>query len=706
MEKKDFIAIIGLLVLVVIFFLPAATLKEVFITGDVIGSDIWDFNFPARTYYAQSIKTGKLPLWSPRLFCGYPLLAEGQIGAFYPPNLLLNLLLPAAAAYTYSTLLVFFMAAFFTYLYARSLKLGLMAAVVAATIFAFSGFMLTHLKHLSLITAAAWLPLNFFLVEAIFKHNKINVILRFFLFLALAVALQLFAGHINLTFIVLAATTCYFIFKLFSGNKSRGLYLFLFSLALLLGIALTAIQLLPTYELVQFSGRAGMGTAEWSQPEPFRFADFITLVKPFNFGNPATATYDRLANGTFWEKCAYVGIIPLWLIAIAIFRKYDENYVVFFTIILVAAIILALMPVVPGYSLLFRFPGRFLILFEFAAAILAGFALNLLKGKKGLILFFLLFTLIVADLYFFNSRTNATYPAEEWLKEPESVKFLKKDDWTFRLYSFRHDRSWQAINKSLARGWLGNAAAYKIHQEILPPNASLLYGLNDCFGYSPLEPRRQKILFYGFYRDDLFNPNWVKMLGMFNVKYLLSHQSLKDKNLKLVKEIRHKYNFPTSKIYRNKTFLPRAFVVPGARYLSKGEEIVKTIWSAGFDPRAYVILEEEINWGSKQIKNVKLKIKNYEPEKVEIGVSISDRGFLVMSDSYYPGWKVLVDGKEKRILRANYVMRAVALDKGKHLVEFVYQPESFLLGCKISGIALVLLLSGLWINRRWVEVET
>jgi uncharacterized membrane protein YfhO len=53
---------------------------------------------------------------------------------------------------------------------------------------------------------------------------------------------------------------------------------------------------------------------------------------------------------------------------------------------------------------------------------------------------------------------------------------------------------------------------------------------------------------------------------------------------------------------------------------------------------------------------------------------------LVLSDTYYPGWKAFVDGKETKIYRADYAFRAIPLNAGTHRVEFTYDPISFKLG--------------------------
>lgn len=65
-------------------------------------------------------------------------------------------------------------------------------------------------------------------------------------------------------------------------------------------------------------------------------------------------------------------------------------------------------------------------------------------------------------------------------------------------------------------------------------------------------------------------------------------------------------------------------------------------------------------------------------------------GYLVLLDSFYPGWRAYVDGREVEILQANYAFRAVEVQAGKHEVEFRYRPWTFYFGLVVSCLALIL----------------
>ena len=136
-----------------------------------------------------------------------------------------------------------------------------------------------------------------------------------------------------------------------------------------------------------------------------------------------------------------------------------------------------------------------------------------------------------------------------------------------------------------------------------------------------------------------------------------------------------------------------------------------------FDPRKEVLLEETppsltlpspsqrlfraggIEGGEKGGGEV--EIISEKNNRLQLRVSSKENRLLVLSDTYYPGWKALVDGSPQKIYRANYAFRAVPLVAGTHQVEFIYNPMSFKLG---AGVTLLGILGsvgiGLFLRRK------
>jgi hypothetical protein len=78
------------------------------------------------------------------------------------------------------------------------------------------------------------------------------------------------------------------------------------------------------------------------------------------------------------------------------------------------------------------------------------------------------------------------------------------------------------------------------------------------------------------------------------------------------------------------------------------------------------------------------RILAYEPERVVVEVWAEEPSFLILSDAFYPGWEAAVDGRPAPILRANILLRAVAVPAGGHTVEFSYRCRPLEAGLRLS----------------------
>ena len=148
------------------------------------------------------------------------------------------------------------------------------------------------------------------------------------------------------------------------------------------------------------------------------------------------------------------------------------------------------------------------------------------------------------------------------------------------------------------------------------------------------------------------------------------------------------YETGAVRVYENASALPRSFVVHSA-ILESNPDPSELFRPGAFDPSQTVILEEAFDIsrlsGSGEAT---VEFTDYTPMKVTIHASLTSPGFLILNDTYYPGWRALVDGEERKIYRANYLFRAVYLFPGDHTIEFVYRPLSLYCGLAISLLTL------------------
>jgi hypothetical protein len=145
-------------------------------------------------------------------------------------------------------------------------------------------------------------------------------------------------------------------------------------------------------------------------------------------------------------------------------------------------------------------------------------------------------------------------------------------------------------------------------------------------------------------------------------------------------------------VMESKTVLPRAFMAYKWE-VSSGKAILDKLLDPNYPIGEKIILEENVGKEESLVKGIgNVKYLSYGLQNSLIEVNTNKAGFLFVSDAWFPGWKAFVDGKETKIYRADYVFRAVAVPVGKHIVKFSYFPESFSLGLKISGLALMIFI--------------
>ncbi|MFH1562531.1 MAG: YfhO family protein [Nitrospirota bacterium] len=741
LSRIDLLAGAGLLGLALIYFFKAATLQGIFITGDLTTSDLTNLNYPVRHFLGQCLKIGIPPLWTPDIYSGFPVFAESEMGGFYPPNLLLFFALPAYIAYNYSVILNFFLTALFFFLYARSINLSSFASFIGGFSFAFCGFFVTHLKHTNMVYAACWLPLLFFLAEMFFKNrNFIYPVLC-----GLVFGIQILAGHFQMAYYSILATSIYLIFRFGSSvlistkgkdiisrfkeaDLKKPALKFLGGLLIIyaIGAGLSAVQVLPTKEFTGLATRAGGVAFSDATAWPYHPKNLITFIFPYWFGDYAKGEYVGTIEGErvlFWENCGYVGIFTLLLAFLGIivfFLKTGE--VRFFTILGIFSILLTLGKYTPLYEFLwnylpglkfFRFPNRFLLLVSFCLCILAGFGIRFILSQiKNIstkrMTMVIIAMVIICDLFKFGFYHNPTVKPDVWLAKPKTVEFLEKDKSLYRVYNFACDESWQMVYSS-SKGWKGNLNFYVNHREVLHPNFNMIYNIPSCEGYPAFAPIRlnnlhnffrnlDNVSLYKHRQDDLLGftvpkPQFTKLLGILNVKYILSFWEMNSPVLKEVFQVPFNDMIP-ARLYENKEVIPKAYIVPKAKVIKDEGKILEELIKPEFNPREYVVVEEEMDFAGSEAKGAEVKevlpqIAKYSPLEVLIEANLLNCGFLVLADTYYPCWKVFIDGKEGKIYRANYIQRAVSLKEGKHKIRFVYDPFSFKIGALISIITLL-----------------
>jgi len=150
------------------------------------------------------------------------------------------------------------------------------------------------------------------------------------------------------------------------------------------------------------------------------------------------------------------------------------------------------------------------------------------------------------------------------------------------------------------------------------------------------------------------------------------------------------------KIYQNCNVYPRSFVVHNVEVIKDEKKILGRLDDVNFDLRNSIVIEKDPPSGFANkmfVDNSTANIIEYNLNSVVLQATLESEGFLILSDTYYPGWRAYIDGKETDIYEADYFLRAVFLEKGDHRVVFKYIPDTFWLGFYLS-VATVIVIFG------------
>jgi len=764
-----------LFLLVAAFFWEATLLRRTFFHLDIALQ-----NYPLRHFFAEQWKLGRWPLWCPQILGGFPLLAEGQAGAAYLPNLLLYPFLKTWVALNLSVILHYALAAVGMFLLLR-LWTGPWGAALAALCYALNGWMVGHLIHLNALSAAAWIPLVFYFLERTFRRGTAwNLLCA-----AAAVAMPFLAGHVQVALYACLAVTLFVIFRMalewrggHRGAAGRtaivGVILFLFA------FGLAAIQILPSRELLQHSDRSGALSYDLLTHGSVPPSLLALFFMPRLFGSQGNATHwlSGQIDAPFHELNFYLGLLPLLLAALALIRRRDPP-TFFFAILLALSGLFMLGKYSPFYRLhqlvpvfdRLRMPGRYAYLVVFSLAALAGLGFDRLipsgkeeDGKKtttlkvllafavvavllplavglgayrsfhaspnfsselavrlrkellfdgirsicflalsaGLLAAFpairqekrkwlaaLAVLVVICDLWSTNRQLSPTIEPAYYEEPPATAKWLgyqgEEDErpgtfLNFRIYDFDRRK-----HPSGATGWQFRNPYFE-DRETLNGCLPMSYGLASLNGHVGLYVDR----WWAFGQGITAN-----RLGTMAVRYVIGEPP---RDQEWFRKIPTETPVP---IYENLKAAPRAFLAKQAIPFSSMVELVTTLESPEFDPRTTVLLEDPKAPPAQQARpEGRVQFRQDDPDEIILEVESNGAAYLVLADTFFPGWLAAIDGRPTPIYRANFFARAIHVPSGEHVITFRYRPMSFRLGAWITAVFSFLGLVGCLLYRR------
>jgi hypothetical protein len=368
----------------VFVLLPGLLLRSALAPDAMLfGSDVVLEYYYDRGAAGRVLAGGALPLWSSTNFAGYPPHATLQQGAvFYPPSWLFAILGPGRA-WTMSVWLHFTLAGLFACAWLRGgLGQSAWAGLLGGLVYMLSGFVLTHTfaGHLALVTAYAWAPAVLWRYERLLRRPTGGRVAL----ASVVTAAAFLTGYPMLFFmtaLLVATRALSWGISAPGPIATRARRLAVVAGAGILGLLLTAPQLLPALELAGLTQRAAGVPYAFATTYSLPPENVLTLLAPGLFGDRRHTPY--WGRWYLWEVYGFVGITTLALAIFGVRRRAEQRML--WAAVAVGGVCLALgryaLPfwvayhAIPGVRL-FRAPGRYLFLSTMAVLPLAGWGLD------------------------------------------------------------------------------------------------------------------------------------------------------------------------------------------------------------------------------------------------------------------------------------------------------------------------------------------
>lgn len=705
--------------------------------------------YPWQELATDMLKTGAIPLWNPHNFSGSPLLANSQSAVLYPLHIV-YLLLPQLWAWSLLVMIQPLLAAAGTYWYLRRLRLPKMSSLFGGIAFGFSLFMTVFLEYNSMGHVIMWLPFCLGAIEALRDRPTHRMRLAYagsLLAAGLAGHLQLFTG----TLVVVVTYGLLRLNR--QGGHTKISHLILTALTLgMCGIQmLPTVELIRQSARVDQPYRTMVENLliqpkqifMWFSPDIFGNPATRNYTDPGSY--PGKALYTGLASLFFlhlalrqksrpfaskfftWVMGAVLLLVirtPVteWLyrfslplistsspanmlfllsLATAVLGAYGHDAWMkhpekrpWYSLLLYAVIFgliaaLSATGTVPVVRSMLIFSG--LVFGALAAVILtAPWLTRFGKPARLVSLTGLLLVLILAgDLWYFFNKFNPFVPAG-------------------LVYPATPVTDWLKQNAGYDRFWGYGSAG-------IEANFATSFRLFSAEGYDPLYPKRYGELIAasrdgkllrsfdtatrsdariapGFGRTDMAENRYrLKILALTATRYILDRtENGTDQTSFPPETFRQVYDRDGWRIYEYTRSLPRVFLTGKLEYYGSPAEFEQKLFHPDFDPRTTALVEERSSEPLAASDSADTAaITSYLPNTVTIQTRTEGRQFLVLSDTYYPGWVADIDGQPAPIVRTNYAFRGLYVPGGTHTVRFRYAPSSFSLGIKLSMISVL-----------------
>ncbi|HYO76918.1 MAG TPA: YfhO family protein [Thermoanaerobaculia bacterium] len=714
-------------------------------TGTFYFRDLYRMYYPKRVFLAEAFRSGQFPLWDPTTHGGAPFLALPTNLGFHPSNVLYAFL-PVVFAFNLVLVLHVLFCAVAAYWFARVLELSIPAAFVAGIAFAFCGYTLSTANLMQLLLALPWVPLTLGLTHRALRES------RSLIPAAIAAAMPLYCAAAELTG-MLFATLLVWVLTQRAYTRRAGIPAVLFVIAG--GVGLSLLQTLPATSVLAQSlraqGRSYESFTDWSVA-PQRLPE---LAIPRFLGDTDSMREERRFgrsieyNGYPYVISIYLGA-PLLLLAIFGVRRQPV-----LAAVVAAAVLLSLGRNLPGFRLIydyvpfvsiFRYPVKAQLAALIPCAILAACGIDVLaasatarKRARIAAMAVAIGAGAIAALLFGNAAFAESFA------RAFSFERLGAEGQTLLAGSFVHAALAAAAFAAAVASRRQVALAAVVAIDLLVAGRSVTdFAPRDIYEPSQLVTAARQLVGDGRFHsaprpllvhapdDDLM---W---LARWQIESLNSYQSalfgmpavyhddydglaparmarLGDR-MPRVPWDRKKLLFdranvrafltpvpvdapqvamiPTPgqplRLYAHPTGVPARFV--SSVVLASGERDAARRLLGERDLSRVVLEEQPRALGNCGMVPVARTAQTLQSRRYEVQAPCD--GYVVIGENHYDGWSATLDGQPAKLVRADFAFTAVAVPRGRHVIEMRYFPPRLYagaLGVLATAILLVLL---------------
>ncbi|GEM_PF-5695172 len=714
--------------------------------------DLYTYFYPAHEYTSRELRSGNVPVWNPYQHCGTPHLATQASGVFYPLHFV-YLIFPANIAMAVSFVMHVALAGIFMFLFTLSLRMSIFGAFCSGITYMLSGTVLASIYQSNVQGAVAWAPLVFLFAHKTVSEKKLKWAISLGVVVAVQF-LSGYMQYFVYTLYGTSLFVIYQMLIIYYQERNPIHIASIISLLLagsLVCLSISAAQLFPTYELSHMAGRSMKGLS-WNAvhiyPPPMFHELFDKISQPQSYKIPFNGYI-----GIIPFLLALISLFHIKKINVTIFFLILSILAVMLTMSSSVPLYKYYYKLPTGNW--FRYPPHFMYLFGLSIPVLVGFGCDFLltiffqKEKKPLdfklyatisiiclisisiisaisanintVILTSIFLLLLWIIMFVNNllikralfigtlvvliikglllgtEINFIHPSiNNDLKTFKILSDVIQKNELYRSCFLRDFRTAKYTNNKIFEKNSMIYGLFCIHDH--EPFSLKRYGnffakINGIEKNSPSGISYSLIPYTGYISFNADSKN-IHLINFLSTKYIIVN-----KNFNFIINKKNEMKFPLLKqtpefkIYENKNALPRAYFVNQYTLITDEDKILQTLVSPSFNAKDNVILEENPKVAISKIKsrNPVVKIDMYKSNEVQISVKNQNAGFLILTDTFFPGWKAIVNGTEKKIFRANYLVRAVYLEAGNNSIRCYYDPLPYKIGKWISCIALVVL---------------